>query len=317
MARELTQYGLALCPSFVTSRSSWQHSNAERHSEPCAQPRSNIVSTAQPDKINAMRHLSCLLLAIVVPAIAAVPTPRRELTDPHSLSSLANSNAAPVPIADLFYARGNGGIGWSPDGRQVVISTNFSGRLNLWQTSAEGNWPVQLAHSDNRQIGAAWSPDGKWIVFESDAAGNELFDLFAIPARGGATVNLTDSNDASETAAHWSPDARWLAFERKLKDAPATDIALFDWSTRKVRALSHEATADHIWQLVSWSNDGRSVYANRSNAASSDSSGWRIDVASGEAEELTPHKGEAVGSFPAMAACWSSIKPATRRAITG
>ena len=239
-----------------------------------------------------MRHFTYLLLAIVLPAIAAVPTPQRELTDPHSFNSPANSNAAPVPIADLFYTRSNGGIGWSPDGKQVVISTNFSGRLNLWEASAEGSWPVQLAHSDNRQIGAAWSPDGKWIVFESDAAGNELFDLFAIPAGGGATVNLTDTHDASETAAHWSPDGRWLAFERKLKDAPVTDIALFDWSTRKVRALSHEETADHLWQLVAWSNDGSSVYASRSNAASSDSSGWRIDVASGKAEELTPHEGD-------------------------
>jgi putative addiction module component (TIGR02574 family) len=247
---------------------------------------------ALPERSRSRSCFTYLLLAIGLPAIAAVPTPQRELTDPHSINSPANSNAATVPIADSFYTRSNGGIGWSPDGKQVVISTNFSGRLNLWETSAEGSWPVQLAHSDNRQIGAAWSPDGKWIVFESDAAGNELFDLFAIPAGGGATVNLTDTNDASETAAHWSPDGRWLAFERKLKDASATDIALFDWSTRKVRALSHEGTADHLWQLVAWSNDGSSVYANRSNAASSDSSGWRIDVASGKAEELTAHEGD-------------------------
>jgi len=241
-----------------------------------------------------VRYFCLVLFATVLPAVGAVPTPQRVVTDPRSLNSLANSSAASVPIADLFYTRSNGGVAWSPDGKEVVISTNLSGRLNLWKASAEGSWPVQLAHSDDRQLGATWSPDGKWIVFESDTGGNELFDLFVIPASGGATINLTDTIDGSESVARWSPDGQWLAFEKKLKDAPATDIALLDWSTRKVTLLTHEATPDHLWQLVAWGSDGRSIYANRSNAASSDSSAWHIDAASGRAEELTPHKGEVV-----------------------
>jgi dipeptidyl aminopeptidase/acylaminoacyl peptidase len=241
---------------------------------------------------DSVHFVGCLLLVVMFSSVAAVPTPKRELTDPRALTSISNPNAAPIPIADLFYTRSNGGIAWSPNGREVVISTNLSGRLNLWKTSAQGNWPVQLARSDDRQIGAAWSPDGKWIVFESDAGGDESFGLFAIPAGGGAVVDLTKSHEASESAAHWSPDGEQLAFERKLKDAPATDIALLVWSTRMVRLLTHEAMPDHLWQLVAWSSDGRFVYANRSNAASSDSSAWRIDVASGSSEELTPHAGE-------------------------
>lgn len=125
-----------------------------------------------------MHYFSVVLLISALPTVAAVPTPPRELTDPRSLHSLANPNAASVPIADLFYTRSNGGIGWSPDGKEVVISTNLSGRLNLWKAASEGSWPVQLARSDDRQIGAAWSPDGRWIVFESDTGGNELYDLF-------------------------------------------------------------------------------------------------------------------------------------------
>lgn len=122
-----------------------------------------------------MRYLGLVLFAAALPAVAAVPTPPRDLTDPRSLNSLANPNAAPVPIADLFYTHSNGGIAWSPDGKEVVISSNLSGRLNLWKASAKGSWPVQLAHSDNRQIGAAWSPDGEWIVFQSDAAGRFIY----------------------------------------------------------------------------------------------------------------------------------------------
>jgi hypothetical protein len=84
---------------------------------------------ALPERSRSRGCFTYLLLAIGgLPAIAAVPTPQRELTDPHSFNSPANSNAAPVPIADLFYTRSNGGIGWSPDGKHVVISTNFSGR---------------------------------------------------------------------------------------------------------------------------------------------------------------------------------------------
>ncbi len=137
-------------------------------------------------------------------------------------------------------------------------------------------------------------------MFESDTGGNELYDLFSIPASGSAAVNLTHTNDASESAAHWSPDGRWLALERKLKDAPVTDIALLDWSTHKMKTLTQEATPDHFWQLVAWGSDGRSIYANRSNAASSDSSAWRIDVASGKARELTPHTGDVLVQLTAV-----------------
>jgi Tol biopolymer transport system component len=127
-----------------------------------------------------VRYFGLVLFTTVLPAVAAVPSPQRVVTDPRSLNSLANSNAVPVPIADLFYTRSNGGVAWSPDGKEVVISTNLSGRLNLWKASAEGSWPVQLAHSDDRQLGAAWSPGGKWIVYESDTGGNENFDLFGL-----------------------------------------------------------------------------------------------------------------------------------------
>ena len=80
-----------------------------------------------------MRYLGLVLFATVFPAVATVPTPPRDLTDPQSLNSLSNPNAVPVPIADLFYTHSNGGIAWSPDGKEVVISSNLTGRLNLWK----------------------------------------------------------------------------------------------------------------------------------------------------------------------------------------
>src|SRR5262249_22533249 len=143
---------------------------------------------------------------------------------------------------------------------------------------------------EDRQSAAVWSPDGKWIVFESDQAGGEINDLFAVPSDGGEVVNLTRSDDVSEISALWSPDGRMLAILRKPKAASAWDIALLDWPTRAVRMLTHEASRDHSWTVVAFSGDGRRLYANRVNAGFTDGSAWRFDVASGKAEELTPHK---------------------------
>src|SRR5579864_9031912 len=127
-----------------------------------------------------------LTLASSYPFLWAVDSPDdRQITDPKSIVSSVNPVAGPVPIAQLYYTRNTFGPAWSPDGREVVFTTNLTGRNNLWKVSAAGGWPVQLLQSDDRQSGAVWSPDGKWIVFEQDFGGGEIYDLFAVSSDGG------------------------------------------------------------------------------------------------------------------------------------
>lgn len=236
-----------------------------------------------------------LLLATVVAAgmAAASTSPdTREITDPKKITSAQMAGAGPVPIDDLFFTRSTGGGAWSPDGKEVAFTSNFTGRLNLWKVNSIGGWPIQLSQSDDRQTGAVWSPDGKWILFQSDRGGAETYDLFAIPASGGEVVNLTKTDDISETGALWSPNGSMLALDYKPKTAPVTDIAVMDWSTRAVRNLTNEKTRDHIWITKVWSPDNKFIYASRVNAGFTDSSVFRIDVASDTQEEMTPHEGQ-------------------------
>src|SRR4051812_36913093 len=100
----------------------------------------------------------------------------RALTDPHSVVSGSNSAARPAPLEDLYYTRTVFGPAWSPDGTQIIFTSDISGRLNLWKVHASGGWPIQLTQSDDIQSNAAWSLDGKWIVYQQDHAGNELYD---------------------------------------------------------------------------------------------------------------------------------------------
>ena len=216
----------------------------------------------------------------------------RQPTDPKSITSAANASARPVAIDDLFFSRRASSPAWSPDGKQIVFTTNLTGRNNLWQVAAGGGWPLQLTVSDDRQYNSAWSPDGKWIVYEQDFGGNERYDIFAVPSAGGAVVNLTNTPDISETNPLFSPDGKTIAVTYKPKTSPSTDIAVIDWSTHQLKKLTNEQTKDHLWALIDWSPDGRYVYAGRAFSGFTDASVYRIDVASGNAEELTPHQGQ-------------------------
>ena len=224
----------------------------------------------------------------------------RKATDPKSIDSPSSKLARPVPIDDLFYSRRVASPAWSPDGKQIVFSTNFTGRMNLWKVQSDGGWPLQLTVSDDRQSGAIWSPDGKWIVYHQDFGGSEYYDLFAVSSRGGAPVNLTNTPDISETGPLFSPDGKMIAFEYKPKTSPTPDIALLDWSSRQVKKLTNEQTKDHLWQLADWTRDGKYVIASRINAGFDDGSVYRIEVASGQAEELTPHQGKVLFTATAV-----------------
>lgn len=243
-----------------------------------------------------------LLIAAVGTALAASSGPGdRQLTDPKSISSVSNPEAGPIPIDELFFTRYVGGPAWSPDGNEIVFTTNLTGRDNLWKVAASGGWPIQLSQSDDREYGAIWSPDGKWIVYEQDRGGGEIYDLFTISSTGGEPVNLTNTADISERDAHFSPDGKLLAISYKPKTAPVTDIALLDWSTRKVQNLTREESKDHLWRFVDWSPDGKSIYANRVFVGFTDADVYRIDVSTGNRENLTPHQGQVIDMASSVA----------------
>lgn len=226
----------------------------------------------------------------------------REVSNPKSIASATNPSAAPVSVEDLFFTRNVGGPAWSPDGKEIVFTTNLTGRNNLWKVASTGGWPIQLSQSDDRQSGAVWSPDGKWIVYQQDHGGGEIYDIFAIPSAGGEAVNLTKTNDISETGPEFSPDGQMLAISWKPRTSPNPDIALLNWKTHAVRNLTNEKAKDRVWGFVAWSRDGRSIFANRALIDSTDADVYRIDVNTGDRENLTPHQGKTLYAASSLSA---------------
>jgi dipeptidyl aminopeptidase/acylaminoacyl peptidase len=228
---------------------------------------------------------AALLLLAGSPQAASVQKgpPAREITDPKSLVSPVLEGAVQVPIANLFHIRSSLDAAWTRDSKGFIVSTNLTGRFNLWNVGAGGAFPTQLTQSDDRQSGIATSPDGKWIVYESDHGGDETYDLYAVPSGGGAVVNLTHTEGASETGAVFSRDGALLAFDHLLTSGASSNVAVMDFATHSVRVLTHESVPTMQWAVVAFSPDGRFIVANRSNVEGTQGSIWRIDVATGAA----------------------------------
>jgi dipeptidyl aminopeptidase/acylaminoacyl peptidase len=75
---------------------------------------------------------------------------------------------------------------------------------------------------------------------------------------------------------------------RKPATAPQSDIWVINTRTKAVRALTHEADPTQQWSPVAFTADGRYLFANRGDVNRTGASGWKIEVASGHAEKITP-----------------------------
>lgn len=73
----------------------------------------------------------------------------------------------------------------SPDGNTIV----FTYRGDLYKVSAKGGTATQLTMDSTQHCMPVWSHDGRHIVFAGNPHGN--FDLFIMPAAGGAAKRLT------------------------------------------------------------------------------------------------------------------------------
>ena len=206
--------------------------------------------------------------------------PNRPLTDPRSLSSESRPNAKPIPVADALSLRSSWFATWTPDGRDIIMSSDLAGRVNLWRTSSTGGFPQQLQQSEDKSFYPAVSHDGRTILYASDVGGGEIFDIYALPAAGGAPVNLTQSKDASDTGPFvFSADDKQVAFNRRVAKEPSTNVALLSLETGKVRLLTKETEPGIYWQAIGFKPGSKTLIANRSDITNS--SIWSIDVATG------------------------------------
>jgi Tol biopolymer transport system component len=159
---------------------------------------------------------------------------------------------------------GGGWACWSPDSRWLYFSPPSENGFRIEKTSVAGG-PNLLVREEGQK--PAVDAEGRLFFAVSLPALNGLSDMEILVANpeNGAAQKL--ARISGSRLSSWllmqpvlSPDGKWLA--ALLTDGPTTNI----WAQptgggpmRRITDFGHQAT--FIARRVSWSSDGRSIYA--------------------------------------------------------
>lgn len=217
--------------------------------------------------------------------------------------------STPFPLDRFLNIRAASGPAFSPDGRFVAFLTNTTGVAQLWQVPAEGGWPTQLTFTHESVRNVWYSPRRHELIYSMDAGGNERTQLFHLHGTGGGTdhglgdgwvsEDITRHPKAIHNFGGWSHDGSRIAFSANREDASRFDIHVQKSGGPDARLLQNGPGGYYL--PLGWSPDDRRllVYRMESNF---NQDLYAVDVASGKAQRLTPHKGD----VQYRSACWAA-----------
>jgi Tol biopolymer transport system component len=126
------------------------------------------------------------------------------------LHRVAADGGKPETIDTGFATRINNDHVIAPDGTSIAISDQSQGdrRSQIYVVPFGGGSPRKVTEKSPSYL-HGWSPDGKTLAFCAERNGN--FDVYTIPAAGGAETRLTTA-EGLDDGPEYSPDGKFIYF---------------------------------------------------------------------------------------------------------
>ncbi len=100
---------------------------------------------------------------------------------------------------------------WSPDGNEVIFTSDQRGKITTYRVRADGSTPPEPLLAVAPSVDeAVFSRDGAWLLYRAGSGGSR--DIFARRTVGDTTVLTLVNSRAEEFSPTLSPDGRWLAY---------------------------------------------------------------------------------------------------------
>ena len=259
---------------------------------------------------------SLLLLAGILPLFVFSQKPKFTSSDVFDLEYVSTPNVA-------------------PDGNKIVYVRNFkdimtdNNHSNLWIINKDGSGNYPLTTGNQNDHSPLWSPDGQQILYVSNKDGRSQLYLMWLSNRSVTKLSNLQQGPSSLT---WSPNGRWIGFTMFVPETSTSKITMpakpegAVWNSspkyidevkyrgdgmgfikkghRQVFILSSDGgtprqltTGPYDYsEGLSWSRDGKYLYASSNQNADKDfeplnTDIFSIDVSTGSVKKLTDRKG--------------------------
>lgn len=194
-----------------------------------------------------------------------------------------------------FNAASSSGHGFSPDGSNVLISSDETGIFNAYTVDAATGERTQLTGSTtSATYGVTYFPMDERILFTADGGGDELNHVW-VREVDGTSADLTPTENTRATFVGWNADNSEFYISTNERDAKAFDLYAYktDGYARRMVFENTDALA-----LSSISGDDRYLALTKSRT-SADSNVYLKDLTNDEAPILvTEHEGNiAYGTY--------------------
>lgn len=194
-----------------------------------------------------------------------------------------------------FTAASAAGHAFSPDGNNILLTSDETGIFNAFSVDAASGTRTQLTNSTtSATFGVSYFPTDERILFTADGGGDELNHVWVREVDGTVT-DLTATEQTKAAFVGWSADGSEFYLSTNERDAKAFDLYAYktDGYDRRMVFENTDAMA-----LSAISHDDRYL-AMTKNRTSADSDVYLADlVAGGDPVLVTAHEGNvAYGTY--------------------
>ncbi len=141
-----------------------------------------------------------------------------------------------------------GALDLSPDGKDLLVSSDRGGNLDIWTVPIGGNAMRQLTIDPAPDLAPRLSPNGQQVAFYSNRSGNR--DIWVTPLEGGAAIQLT-RDPGADMFPSWSPDGQNVLFYSSRRGN--VDAFVVPANGGEARQITTESSQDYMPQ---WYPDG-------------------------------------------------------------